>query len=437
MRQPKGNPETHSVRRTIWRGLRHLRETGDRLTGGGLRNLAQRSPRRLRDAGDRLSGGLRALGKRVLTAFLHWLAAAKKGTTRAKVLAEFAASSEALQWAVVSANLPEIDNPAVGRLADPQGLASGIDQLKSVVSSERSAEEVVGSAEFRVRHRSGQKVEMGPVFLFGTGRCGSTHLQRLITVNTEVWIWGEHDGFLGPLLTGLIAYENSVLLRRFVFDARISEDDAQLIDLVRREGGELSWLNRLRPSDLRIELRRLIERLFSRGVPQGYTAWGFKEIRYGRRNKIPAYLLDIFPECSAAFTFREPSATFRSMLRLWYRNRLEPARLGELPGIYKKLVGSWVEVMEYFIGLKRARPGSIVMLEMGQLNCPAEQILELLRLRPRSGVPCVAPNITNRVPTDVSDAAERTMATCFARWRRETTALYEAALALCDLGPSH
>jgi hypothetical protein len=385
------------VRRTIWRGLRHLRETGGRLTSG-----------------------LRALGKRVLTALLHWLVAAKKGTTRAKVLAEFAASSEALQWAVASANLPKIDNPAVGRLADPQGLASGIDQLKSVVSSERLAEEVVG-----------------PVFLFGTGRCGSTHLQRLITVNTEVWIWGEHDGFLGPLLTGLIAYENSVLLRRYVFDARISEDDAQLIDLVRREGGNLPWLNRLRPNDLRIELRRLIERLFSRGLPQGYTAWGFKEIRYGRRNKIPAYLLDIFPECSAAFTFREPSATFRSMLRFWYRNQLEPARLGELPGIYKKLVGSWVEVMEYFVGLKRARPGSIVMLEVGQLNCPAEQILELLRLRPRSGVPCVAPNITNRVPTDVSDAAERIMATCFARWRRETTALYEAALALCDLGPSH
>ena len=71
MRQPKENPETHSVRRTIWRGLRHLRETGDRLTGGGLRNLAQRSLRRVRDAGDRLtSAGLRALGKRILTASL-------------------------------------------------------------------------------------------------------------------------------------------------------------------------------------------------------------------------------------------------------------------------------------------------------------------------------------------------------------------------------
>jgi hypothetical protein len=30
MREPKGNPETHSVHRTIWRRLRHLRETGDR-----------------------------------------------------------------------------------------------------------------------------------------------------------------------------------------------------------------------------------------------------------------------------------------------------------------------------------------------------------------------------------------------------------------------
>jgi hypothetical protein len=355
----------------------------------------------------------------------HWLTAGQKGTTRAKALAGFAASTEALQRVIASANSSNIDNAAFGHLADRQ----------SVVSSESLAEELVGSAETRIRHRSSQKVEMGPVFLFGTGRCGSTHLQRLITLNTEVWVWGEHDGFLEPLLTGLIAYENSVSLRRFVFDTQIPEDDAQLIDLVRREGRDLSWLNRHQPSDLRIELRRLLERFFSRGVPQGYTSWGFKEIRYGGWNKIPEYLLNIFPECSMAFIFREPSATFRSMLRNSYIDRLEPERLGELPGLYKKLVESWVQVLEYFVGLKRAQPGSIVMLEVGHLNCPPEQILELLRLRPRSGVACVTQNITNRGSVDVSDVAERAVATCFARWRRETTALYEAALALCDLGP--
>src|SRR3974377_1044470 len=72
IRQLKGNSVTLSVRRAIRRGLRRLRETGDRLTGGGLRSLGKRRLRRLRDAGDRLTGGgLRASGKRVLTASLR------------------------------------------------------------------------------------------------------------------------------------------------------------------------------------------------------------------------------------------------------------------------------------------------------------------------------------------------------------------------------
>src|SRR5262249_52116142 len=52
--------------------LGRLRDAGNRVTGGGLRNLAKRQLRGLRDAGDRLTGGgLRALGKRVLTASLR------------------------------------------------------------------------------------------------------------------------------------------------------------------------------------------------------------------------------------------------------------------------------------------------------------------------------------------------------------------------------
>jgi Sulfotransferase family len=275
---------------------------------------------------------------------------------------------------------------------------------------------------------------MGPVFLFGTGRCGSTHLQRLITLNSDVWVWGEHDGFLEPLLKGLSVYEDSSLLRSLVFDWPFPKADAQLIDLMRRDW-DVPWLNRLRPSDLRVELRRLIEGLFSRPIPQGYSSWGFKEPRYGGPNNVPAYLLDLFPQCSMAFIFREPSATIASQLRSWFADQLEPERLGELPGSYEGLVRSWVGKMEYFVGFKRTRPDSIVMLELRQLDGPPEQILELLRLQPRRDVSRAVPNITNRGPATASQAAERAMAICFERWRRETTALYEAALALCDPVP--
>jgi hypothetical protein len=44
----------------------------------------------------------------------------------------------------------------------------------------------------------------------------------------------------------------------------------------------------------------------------------------------------------------------------------------------------------------------------------------------------VVPNITNRGPTASSDIAEQAMSECFERWCEETTAVYQAALALSD-----
>jgi hypothetical protein len=268
---------------------------------------------------------------------------------------------------------------------------------------------------------------MGPVFVFGSGRCGTTHLQRLISLNSEVWVWGEHDGFLEPLLSGLLAYEDSANLKR-VFDRELPQD-AQLVELVRRQGR--AWLNRLHRGDLRSELRELMHRMFSRGVPQGWTGWGFKEPRYRGPNNMPAQLLDLFPECSAAVTFREPAATLASMVRSWHADHLEPRRLNDLPGLYKDLAEWWIEDIEYFIALKKSRPDSIVMLEVQQLNYPVEALLELLRLSPRADGQLVVPDITNRGPPATREA-ERAMAVCFEPWSDRTRTLYDAAMEMRD-----
>src|SRR6516165_3926655 len=46
----------------------HLHEAGNRVSGGGLRSLANRQLRRLRTAGDRITGGgLRALVRRLVS----------------------------------------------------------------------------------------------------------------------------------------------------------------------------------------------------------------------------------------------------------------------------------------------------------------------------------------------------------------------------------
>ncbi len=113
----------------------------------------------------------------------HWLAEGDKGATRAKVLAAFARSDEALRRPVVSTKLQEIGEPsllinalyrtAFGRPADAGGLANRVQQLRSGVSLEALAEELTASAEFQGRHGLSQKIDMAflkAIYRDGLGR---------------------------------------------------------------------------------------------------------------------------------------------------------------------------------------------------------------------------------------------------------------------------
>src|SRR3954454_18807538 len=102
---------------------------------------------------------------------------------------------------------------------------------------------------------------MSPIFVFGTGRCGSTHLQRLITLSTRCWVWGEHEGFLEPLLASVSRYETSQKLKRFVFD-RPSRNEGQLIADMAAGSQMLSWLNLLDKDEYRAEVAWLLDRMF-------------------------------------------------------------------------------------------------------------------------------------------------------------------------------
>lgn len=272
---------------------------------------------------------------------------------------------------------------------------------------------------------------MGPVFIFGTGRCGSTHLQRLVSLNTEVWVWGEHDGFLNPLLRGLKAYESSTALRRAVFDQPLPADDALLIQRVRGEAAILSWLNRLEPDSLRRETRGMIARLFGHGVPAGWRGWGFKEILYHGPDDTAATLLDLFPHARAAFTFRAPEETVESMLHAWTPDLVrDPARLAELGPMYDGRAQRWCDSVRYFIALKQARPDRLAMLDMERLNLPTRHVLRLLRLPPRADAPLDALPPTNRAKRVPHDAATREIAAGHARWGARMAELYASAMAL-------
>ena len=71
-RDLKRGRKPHHMRLAIRPWSEHLREAGNRLTGGGLRSLAHRRMKRLRAAGNRITGGgLRALARRLLSTSLR------------------------------------------------------------------------------------------------------------------------------------------------------------------------------------------------------------------------------------------------------------------------------------------------------------------------------------------------------------------------------
>jgi hypothetical protein len=245
---------------------------------------------------------------------------------------------------------------------------------------------------------------MYPIFVFGTGRCGSTHIQRLITLSTSCWVWGEHEGFLAPLLDSVRRYETGAALDRNVFSAGWRSDD-QLISDMSLGSHRLSWLNRFDKEEFRSEVASVVDRLFRPRIPQGWTEWGFKEILYGLDNNAPATLMRLFPTATAIFTFRDPKSTIQSMIRTWSHELLAHAPSPDsFSKIYKLRARRWKVILEYFLDYRARSTHHLFFMSADKLNLPVTSILETLGLpftRSISGVT----HITNPGPYSWPDWA--------------------------------
>jgi O-antigen biosynthesis protein len=98
-----------------------------------------------------------------------WLAEAEKGATRAGLLLAIGTSFEALEKLFTQEQVPRIEDTllanalykaALGRPADPEGLAGVIQQLRSGAPLEDLADHFVRSPEFQTLHGQGEKVDI-------------------------------------------------------------------------------------------------------------------------------------------------------------------------------------------------------------------------------------------------------------------------------------
>jgi hypothetical protein len=243
---------------------------------------------------------------------------------------------------------------------------------------------------------------LSPIFIFGTGRCGSTHLQRLITLSTQCWIWGEHEGFLESLLDSVNQYETGQRLERFVF-SRGARDQARLVAEMAAGSDMLSWLNLLDRDEFRAQVIALIERMFGSRIPEGWTDWGFKEIRYGLDNNSPEMLLSFFPEATGVFTFRDPQNTIESMVRTWSPKLMREApNVEKLTHIYRSYRLRWSKVTKYFLDCGSRFGGRLVFVSDDKLARPTEEILSTLGLISVRETPARL-GMTNRGPRELPE----------------------------------
>jgi hypothetical protein len=222
----------------------------------------------------------------------------------------------------------------------------------------------------------------------------------VITLSTRCWIWGEHEGFLEPLLDSVKRYETGQRLNRFVF-GRAWHDERQLVAEMAGGSELLSWLNLLERDEFRSEVISLIDRMFRSRVPEGWADWGFKEIRYGLDNNSPEILLSLFPEAAGVFTFREPRSTIESMVRTWSPKLMREApNIEKLTNIYRSYRLRWTKMTKYFLNCRVQFGSRLVFVSADKLSRPTEEILCALGLVPARAIPARL-GMTNEGPGEL------------------------------------
>ncbi len=151
-----------------------------------------------------------------------------------------------------------------------------------------------------------------PVFIAGSGRCGSTLLQSILNTNPDFLIWGEHNGFLRQVAA---AYFEAAHPR---FPDREPLGETKRVNRLRDARRWPAWDNLRDEAGFRESFRNFVRSFFADPTNQA-SRWGFKEIRYPRdsEDRTWQFLFDCFPEARLVVSVREPRATIFSMLSHW------------------------------------------------------------------------------------------------------------------------
>jgi hypothetical protein len=216
-----------------------------------------------------------------------------------------------------------------------------------------------------------------PIFLLGTGRCGSTYWQQMLCQTEDIWIWGEHEGILSNFSGIIDAMDSGSQLSKWCLNNKTIQS---VDDIGDGDATLFAWNNGFDREILTNHIRDFISGLFKANLPVGKVRWGFKEIRYGPNSRIPELLLKLFPAGKIIVTCRAVRET--TMSTLVARNRKEidlflGGQYKEFDRLVTQIVNRWLSFHRFFVELRKKYPERVHFAMLGGEGS-AEAVLQFV-----------------------------------------------------------
>jgi hypothetical protein len=181
-----------------------------------------------------------------------------------------------------------------------------------------------------------------PMFLLGTGRCGSTLLQKILNSVDNVMIYGEHGGFLRQIAEAYFLNLEDKKIEKYIMSENVAgEDPLSVFESLKDPQLWSAWANSYNRETVKNNFRDFIESFFNPISLGRKMHWGFKEIRYGLGDRVLEMLADLYPKGRFVFIVRHPVEVVASKIA---------ARMSD--GIETD-AHSWVEQNSYFLNFYR------------------------------------------------------------------------------------
>ena len=164
-----------------------------------------------------------------------------------------------------------------------------------------------------------------PIFLLGTGRCGSTLLQKILNSVENVMIYGEHGGFLKQVAAAYFLNLEDKMIEKYIMSQNVAgKDPHSVFQTLKNPQLWSAWTNWYNHETVRNNFRDFIESFFNPDSLEQKVHWGFKEIRYGLNDRVPEMLADLYPNGRFIFIVRNPVDVVASKISARASEGIEP-----------------------------------------------------------------------------------------------------------------